>query len=164
MAVAVLLATPPVLALGACTTSSGEASSTSEVRQKYPTPMDLAQARAECLNDRGWGVKVNENAEIEAAYPSNRQSEYEADNRQCLVELGIDPDAPTSEAIVVDAYRIYKDGANCLSDAGWDISDSPSLQKFKDTYESDPWYPWSEVPEQDATEALKLCPGPEPTY
>lgn len=126
--------------------------------------MDLSEARADCLNDRGWGVKVNERAEIEATYTSNRQAEYENDNKACLLELGIDPDAPTPATVVEDAYKLYLEGAKCLTSAGWAVTEPPSLQTFKDTYETSPWYPWSEVPEQEMAEALSQCPGPVPTY
>ncbi len=160
-----LIVAPAVLLMSACVPSAnGADSGVSAIRKKYPTPMALAKARADCLNVRGWGVKVNDAAEIEASYPSDRQADYEKDNRDCVVQLGIDPDAPTPEKVVEKAYGLYKNGASCLRTAGWNISPAPSLQRFKDTYEAAPWYPWAEVPVADMTAALKLCPAPAPTY
>lgn len=164
VAVSLLLAVSAATLSACANESTSGRSGVSEVRKKYPTPMDLSKARAECLNERGWGVKVNERAEIEATYTSNRQAEYENDNTACLLKLGIDPDAPTPAAVVEEAYGIYLDGAKCLTSAGWTISKPPSLQTFKDTYETSPWYPWAEIPEQEAAEALSQCPGPLPTY
>lgn len=164
-AAGILLLAVSAAALSACAPESRSSElGVSEVRKKYPTPMDLAKARAACLNERGWGVKVNERAEIEATYASNRQSEYEDDNRTCLVALGVDPEAPTPPHVVEEAYRIYVDGAQCLASSGWPISRAPSIQTFKDTYETAPWYPWGEVPPEDMADALTQCPGPAPTY
>jgi hypothetical protein len=116
------------------------------------------------LNHRGWGVEVDDNSQIVATYPSTQQAEYERDSRECLVELGVDPDAPTPENLVESAYPQYKAGAACLRSSGWSISKAPSLQRFKETYETEPWFPWAEIPIEDLTMALEQCPAPEPTY
>ena len=141
-----------------------ESSSQSEVRKKYPKPIDLANARAACLNESGWGVTVNGEGQIVANFRADLEAEYEQDNLACLKKIGIDPDAPTPENVVNDAYGIYQNGAKCLRKAGWPISKAPTFQTFKDTYETDAWFPWEEIPDVDLDEAVKLCPGPEPTY
>jgi hypothetical protein len=153
------------LSISACSGSEAtDSSPVSELRQKFPTQLDLANARVRCLNERGWGAKVNDEAQIEATYPSNRQAEYERDNHDCLVKLGADPNAPTPQRLVEKSYPQYKKGAECLREAGWEISEAPSLQQFKETYESAPWFPWAEVPTADMADALTKCPAPEPTY
>ena len=165
LAALLLVAGPAVFSLSACATKNEDpASSTSELRKRFPTPLDLANARADCLNERGWGATVTDRGEIAARYPSNKQSEYEMDNLECLRSLGVDPDAPTPEAVVESSYLIYKAGAACLEAAGWPVSPVPSLQTFKDTYETNPWFPWTEVPVDSMAEALEKCPGPEPMY
>ncbi|AGW41216.1 hypothetical protein O159_11230 [Leifsonia xyli subsp. cynodontis DSM 46306] len=137
---------------------------TSEVRKKYPTPLDLAKARADCLNDKGWNVTVDDDAQIHASYPSAKDAGYQKDSHACLLKLGIDPDAPTPDSVVSAMYPLYEKGAACLIAHGWPISEAPSLQVFKDTYETNPWFPWGEVPTGSLADALKLCPQPKPTY
>jgi hypothetical protein len=139
-------------------------SSQSEVRKKYPRPIDLANARAACLYASGWLVTVNREGHISANFPPGLKAEYASADRACLKKIGIDPNAPTPENVINDAYEIHQNGARCLRKAGWPISKAPTLQTFKDTYETNAWFPWEEVPDSDLNEALKLCPGPEPTY
>jgi uncharacterized protein YceK len=144
--------------------TQSQSSSQSEVRKKYPRPIDLANARAACLFASGWLVTVNREGHISANFPAGLEAEYASADRACLKKIGIDPNAPTPENVIIDAYGIHQNGAKCLRKAGWPISKAPTLQTFKDTYETNAWFPWEEVPDSDLNEALKLCPGPEPTY
>lgn len=136
----------------------------SALRSKYPEPIDLASARARCLEGKGWAVTVTNEGAITADLTPGTEQEYDADDDACLRGLGADPDAPTPEHLVKEAYRQSTSGANCLRHAGWHISPAPSFETFRDSYETHVWYPWSEVPIADTEQALKRCPAPEPTY
>lgn len=156
-------------ALAGCTTaastpSSDASSAVSGARSRYPEPIDLAKARARCLEQSGWAVTVRDDATITADLEPGTESDYRQDDANCLKSLGIDPDAPPTQAQLRRAYEVSVKGAACLRDGGWSISNAPTFDTFVDKYESDPWYPWAEVSDEDFAEATKLCPTPEPTY
>lgn len=152
--------------LGGCSEAPASLKNTgvSELRKKFPEQIDLAKARAECLNGFGWGVAVDDNGAIVADFERGREADYQRDDTTCLKRLGIDPDAPTPDSMIEADYPFYVKSANCLRKGGWPISATPSLQTFKDTYNTNPWFPWDEVPEADWTEAYQKCPPPEPDY
>jgi hypothetical protein len=161
----IVLSSVTILLSGCAAAGIPETSSSqSEVRKKYPRPIDLANARAACLNELGWGVTVNAEGQISANFVAELEAEYESDDVTCLKKIGIDPNAPTPESVINDAYGIHQNGAKCLRKAGWKISKAPTFQTFKDTYLTDTWFPWDEVPDTELREALKQCPAPEPTY
>lgn len=137
---------------------------TSAVKSKYPEPIDLARARADCLEKQGWAVEVDDEARITADLKPGTETDYNQDDVACLKKLGIDPDAPPTDAQYRQAYADSVKGAKCLRAGGWQISAAPTFGTFKDTYDSDPWYPWAEVPDIDAEDAAQQCPTPEPTY
>ncbi|BDZ48104.1 hypothetical protein GCM10025867_03450 [Frondihabitans sucicola] len=139
-------------------------SSLSALRKKYPEQIDLARARAACLTSKGWPVSVSEDASISANLRPGTEESYDDDDRTCLKELGVDVDAPPSDALLKRAYKESKAGAECLRSAGWQISRAPTYVTFKDTYDSDAWYPWAEVPLEDSEDAITACPAPEPHY
>ncbi|MFF1877166.1 hypothetical protein [Leifsonia sp. NPDC058230] len=109
-------------------------------------------------------MKVGGDATITAQLKPGTEVEYRKDDTECLRKLGVDPDAPPTEAQYKQAYSDSKSGAVCLREGGWHISEPPTYLTFKDTYDTDPWYPWAQVPEIDFEEAVKKCPTPEPTY
>lgn len=153
----------PLLA-GCAEVTASEPTDISAVRKKYPQPIDLANARAECMRERGWDVSVDDDGQIHADFPADQGDAYGNDSTDCLTSLGIDPEAPTPEKTLDSVYPTYVEGADCLRKAGWEISTTPTLATFKDTYETQPWYPWSEIPPQEWDGAKKLCPSPGPTY
>lgn len=157
------------LALSGCAANietPGSANSTvkSAVRSKYPEPVDLARARAACLERSGWNVSVGDDAAITADLTPGTESDYRRDDDDCLKQLGIDPEAPPTSAQLRDAYDDSLKGAECLQNGGWATSPAPTFETFADTYDTAPWYPWAEVPDEDFTKAVSLCPTPEPTY
>ena len=145
-------------------TVQAQAEPTSAARSKYPEPIDLANARASCLEDRGWAVKVEEDAAITATLKPGTEADYHKDDTACLKKLGVDPDAPPTEAQYEQAYKDSVRGADCLRESGWSVSRSPTFETFKDTYDSNAWYTWAEVPDEDFEEAVRQCPTPDPTY
>lgn len=164
-----LLALSAAAMLGGCTTttsapSADTSSAVSSVRSKYPEPVDLAEARAKCLTKAGWAVSVQEDASISVDLKPGTEADYRHDDDQCLKRLGIDPDASPSRTQLRQAYEASVQGAACLREGGWTISTAPTFDTFEDHYDSDPWYPWAEVPDEDFAEAARSCPTPEPTY
>ncbi len=95
---------------------------------------------------------------------NGQEAEYARADLECLKEIGIDPDAPTPEWVIEEAFAYHRAGAQCLRKLGFTIGAAPSYQTFKDTYETHAWWPWDEVPELDQPVAEKKCPTPPPTY
>jgi hypothetical protein len=136
----------------------------SELREKYPRQIDLANAQADCLRKKGWSVAVDQDGSFGSNFPDDQRDDYNRDSLACQKAVGIDPDLPTPTYLVRQQYKDFLQGASCLRKLGWPISKAPTLATFEDTYESDPWIPWDEVPQDDEFKALKHCPFPEATY
>jgi hypothetical protein len=139
-------------------------SSVSELKKKYPRQIDLAKARAACLQQKGWPVTLDEQGAIALALPDGKEAEYNSDDLACLKELGADPDSPTPKSVVAWQYKAFLKAAKCLRKAGWQVTVEPTLQTFEDTYETDPWIPWDQVPTGDLIKSYELCPPPKPGY
>jgi hypothetical protein len=131
---------------------------------KYPTQYDLASARADCLNEKGWDVELSENGEISISLPEAQTRLYREDDTQCLKDVGIDENRSLTEKEWDDTYDAYLAGAECLIEAGWPITSPPSVEVFRGTYDTDPWLPWVEVPEDQMATAFRKCPMPDPIY
>lgn len=112
---------------------------------------------AECLTDRGWTVRLEEGA-IQADVPREQSAAYQADNLQCLREVGFDPDAELTEEEYRAVYAWHEEIAQCLEGAGWSTPEQPSFEVFRETYDTDPWIPWSEVEGKDLERATEACP------
>lgn len=112
---------------------------------------------AACLRDRGWSAEL-ENGAITVDVPQAQKTAYEADNLECLREIGIDPDAPLSESDYESIYAWHVDIAECLEGAGLPTPDVPSYEVFRSTYDSAPWIPWSEIQGPDYDRAADACP------
>ncbi len=112
---------------------------------------------ATCLSDLGWDARLV-NGAIEVEVPDEQAQQYESDSLDCLRETGIDPDAPLTEKQYRAAYGWSKELAECLEGAGWPVPPTPSFEVFRDTYDEDPWLPWSFVEGKDLGRAGELCP------
>jgi hypothetical protein len=166
-AIVAVAVTVSLLSSTACSSSATAPSSretTTALRKKYPEPIDLARARAKCLESKGWVVSVTSDAGISANLDPGTEDSYNRDDEACLKKLGADFEGLPAESLLRTAFAKSKEGAACLRRGGWPISKDPTYETFKDTYLSDVWFPWAEVPAGEEEEALKLCPGPEPDY
>lgn len=118
--------------------------------------MDVAQARTTCLADRGWDVRLDAEGAIFANYPPEQEDAFEADNTACLKKAGVDPDAAITDEQFEISYRWYQEIEECLRVHGWDTPERPSEERFRDSYETDPWIPWEFV--DDLERARADCP------
>ena len=158
---AVALAVGVMLVVTGCSTAT---SVTPPLGAQYATQYDLSVARAECLKQAGWEVKVNEDgSSVTEGIPDSQLDQYRAADSACMESLGVDVGSGPSRAQLESAYKYYVDAVICLRDAGYEIRDAPSLQQFLDTYgTSDNWLPWLDVPLQDFPLARDACPLPPP--
>lgn len=150
----VAIAAVGALILTGCT--AGPAADTSRIRDLMTTDEDMVQI-AECMQDRGWPVRL-ENGAITIEIAEDQRDLYEADNLECVRETGIDPDAPLSEDDYEAIFEWHLDIDECLRGAGWPTPPVPSYEVFRSTYESDPWIPWSELSGPDFERAVEACP------
>ncbi|MCP1412900.1 hypothetical protein [Paenarthrobacter sp. A20] len=145
--------------------SSTQANELKPAMERFPTPLDLATARASCLQGKGWDSKVlEEDATIATTVTEVQQRKFEEDDAACFAELGVDPNREPTTAEYDVLYSQYVEGKRCLEEAKHFISSPPSRQVFQETYLTDPWIPWTEVPALDRDLAMKECPMPPPIY
>lgn len=144
-----------VLALAGCSPTP-PAPSSSGVDSLFAGP-DVASERAACLAERGWDVRL-EGTAIVGNVPPEQMTAYQADDLECLEAAGIDPDAPLSAEQYELIYDWYVEIEDCLDGAGFPVPERPSREAFEETYDSEPWIPWSAVPDLDAQRAGELCP------
>lgn len=112
---------------------------------------------ADCLRDRGWDAELEYGA-ITVEVPPEQKTVYEADNLECLEEVGIDTGASLSESDYESIYAWHVEIAECLAGAGLPTPDVPSYEVFRSTYDTDPWIPWSQVEGPDYGRAVDACP------
>jgi hypothetical protein len=150
----VALAVPLLLALSACGYAGRPAAATSQPLQ---SDHEVAQARFQCLKDRGWDVSLQKGA-IYAEIPAAQQAQYDSDAQECLKQAGIDPNVAISDDQLREIFTTYTRVEKCLRHEGWSTPRRPSFDSFLATYESAPWIPWSEVPADDMADAGNKCP------
>lgn len=141
------------LGLAGCTSTSP---STVDVSSLFSDARALHEVTG-CLRDRGWSAELFDGA-IQVEVSEDQASAYESDNLECWQEAGIDPDSGVTDEQFETTYAWYSEIADCLKGAGWSVDTRPSIETFRSTYETEPWIPWSQVPEVDLHRALGVCP------
>ncbi|WP_406245403.1 hypothetical protein ACI7YT_10085 [Microbacterium sp. M] len=159
-----LAAATAFLAVAAVTACAAPQAAPDESQTEYATPVDLMNARVDCLEDKGWTVEVDaESVQFSVNTVSDEeQLKLEQDDLDCYEELGYDPNRTLTADEFDELYDQYRDAAECLRGEGFEISDAPSRQVFAETYYSDAWLPWDQVDEASFNEALDACPMPPP--
>jgi len=138
---------------------------TTSAAERFATPLELARARTECLQEKGWESELDEETgQIRTPVDDGDDQAFDEDDAACFEELGVDPDRSLTSAEFDTLYEQYLEGKDCLEGAGHAITDPPSRQVFEETYDSDAWVPWTEVGDEAITEALEACPMPPPVY
>lgn len=163
------LALLPVLlsiGVGACASPEADPDPTAtSAAERFNTPLELARARTECLQEKGWDSELDEEtAQIYTPVPDGDDRAFDEDDAACFEELGVDPDRDLTSSEFDTLYEQYIDGMDCLTDAGYDVSEPPSRQVFEETYDSDAWVPWTEVGDDEIDAALERCPMPPPVF
>lgn len=132
---------------------------------KFATPLDLARARAECMQSKGWDSKLNEDdGTVATSVPVGMNEKFDQDDAACFVELGVDPNRSLTSKEFDTLYDQYTVGAECLKSAGFSSPEPPSRQVFEDTYDSSPWIPWTSRPSDEIPKAMEACPMPQTIF
>lgn len=153
------------LSVGLCVLSIAACSSRdSPATPAFSSQIELAEARMDCLLDKGWPVELNSDGQIVAIVPEAQLDRYKQDDSDCLEEVGVDVDRDLTEQEWSFIYEAHVEGSECLEALGFEISPTPSIATFRESYGADPWLPWAEVPEAQVGSALASCPMPGPTF
>jgi hypothetical protein len=132
--------------------------------KNYPTQYDLSVARAACMRELGWEVEVDPDGVSRTEVPEAQDDVFNADSDACLKQLGVDTARALTDQEVSWLYEYSRISADCLRDAGYAVEDTPSFQRFRDLYATNPWFPWSGVPPEQAPAAIEKCPTPPALY
>ncbi|WP_141931132.1 hypothetical protein [Microbacterium sp. SLBN-146] len=117
-----------------------------------------ADARAECLRDRGWDVTQEDEAIIAEVSP-DREALYQRDGVACIAQVGRDPDAELTAPEMDNVFSWYMEIADCLEARGYSVPTRPTEQAFLDMYDTDPWIPWIELDGLQLSRAEAQCPA-----
>ncbi|AXH37525.1 hypothetical protein DVJ78_18285 (plasmid) [Humibacter sp. BT305] len=95
--------------------------------------------------------------------PREQVPQFQASVDECDKELGFEVRPLTTDEYS-NLYNEYLDSLQCLRDAGYALPEPPTEQTFVDTYQSEPWSPWTDLPIESQPQALQVCPQPTPIY
>ncbi|GAB3615907.1 hypothetical protein GCM10027416_04640 [Okibacterium endophyticum] len=152
----------------AVTEPAGEPSSTlsqpqagDSFAEKYPD----SQTLADCLNEKGWDVTLNEaTGSVEFEGTTEQMDQYEIDQAECMPEDDSIPLEELTSEQWTALYEMELETAECLRAEGIEIEEAPSEQVFIDRYKSsDPWTSYTFVGDVSSDrwdELNTLCPQP----
>lgn len=157
-----------VVAAAGCTTGDDEPTETGAGPEEMAGPADMV----ECLAGKGWEeVEVKPDGSYIAAVPAEQRSEFEAAERECIAELGLDQPWSLNEAQAEAYFDALLEAAECVRDMGYDVAEPPSRQAAVEEIMVPPidlgWDPY-EAPVLGAgsgdelDELYAACPRPQP--
>jgi hypothetical protein len=114
------------------------------------TDEEWAPAIAGCMNELGFPdvEAMDDGSVVSGEVSASQRQAYDFASYECNVRYPVDPkfSEPLTNEQIDNLYAYYKDTlAPCLEDQGYQISPAPSLQTFRQTYNSGPWLPYAEV-------------------
>lgn len=116
------------------------------------------KAIADCLTDHGWPVQYQDGQILVQIDPAQDEA-YDRDTAACTDEFGIDLDGQLGPEGWDRAYEWSSELAECLVEHGWQVPERPTRQAFESTYDTEPWLPWSLVPNGELHAAGEQCPS-----
>lgn len=130
------------------------------------TDSSFAERMVACLNAAGWEVSLEPGSTgFEANVPDEQTNRFQASIEACQTSLAgqSSPVSQWTDAQWRDAYAAQLATAGCLRDEGVQIPEAPSLEVFRESFESDPWLPYAfvNVDQSRYAELLEACPQPE---
>lgn len=152
-------------ALTGCAGTSANASTEGSAAEIFDTPLDLAEARSECLQSKGWDSTLDsETGHISTFIPTGQEEAYQEADAECFSELGVNANRSLTSSEFDTIYQSYLEGKECLEAEGYSITEAPSRQVFEQEWGPDPWVPWGQVSESSLGDALEACPIPEDVF
>lgn len=166
-ALAVLAA---LLVLSSCTGDGGtaeagpSAGATAVNYEEYDSAYaDWAPRYVDCVNDAG-GRAVLLSDGIDYPTVSGRE-EWQGLDALCVESVGGPPEPPPlTDEFLTGLYRGYVIQAECLRNAGYEVSQPPSEQAWVENYGGESWSPFSELLADggDLVTLERQCPQPDP--
>ncbi|KRC62690.1 hypothetical protein ASE14_02375 [Agromyces sp. Root81] len=147
------------LLLAGCSTAAPEANEP----DAPTTEVSEIDQLAECVREAGFDVTVFPPDGMSVDAPPEQQSEVAAVQEACRQSLGVFQFEELTDADYDTLYELTLENAKCLTELGYDIPPAPSRQVFQDTYDSDPWLPYSspelaELGPKEFAKAEEKCP------
>lgn len=101
---------------------------------------DRAIAAIRCLGSRGWSATVTWDAGIEGKFADDEREAWWSDTQECVEESTVafpKPDLRTANVNILYAAEV--EHANCLSNAGYPLSEIPTLSAYEAALEASRW-------------------------
>jgi len=125
----------------------------------------------ECLVDRGWvDLQFRDDGSISGETPEEQQDAYNSDWDACSAEAeAAYPFPEVTEKSLRERYDLEVENRECLMDAGYTISEPPSVDVWIDQVNgrsAGVWLPYGEVMASSTFDSTKLsalyeaCPDP----
>lgn len=119
-------------------------------RVRFILPEEWATTMQECLANQGFQSTVSGDGGLEyEGVPTEQALALNVANYSCSLQYPVDP-RYTAELSAYQLEYLYEyyvlDLVPCLEEEGVSVSEPPSFQKFRDTWETeDAWSPYSSV-------------------
>lgn len=166
------LALMTVVAVAGCMADNGESGQTSAPEPGTgPTAMAGPTDMVDCLADKGWETEDNLDGSYRAAVPTEQIDKFNAAERECVEELGLDQPWSLNEAQAEAYFDALLEAAECVREMGYEVADPPSRQAAIEEIMVPPidlgWNPY-EAPVLGAAagdeldELFAACPRPAP--
>lgn len=156
-----------VLVLTACAPAGDSQSRLDyqELAQEFPAMRsERLEKIVSCLDRAGFpGVVTLSDGTTQANVPWDQQSAYDQAASTCLLEVCNVCGAPIPIAYWERLYGLEIEAARCLADAGFEVSDPPTLAVYLDTPLESKWSPHREIASVGRfvpSDVAVACPDP----
>ena len=131
------------------------ATSEAEAEQRY----------ADCMKEKGWEPSINPGGGVTIESHKSQLDRQMEDREECNSRPEMQS-APWTDEDWEDYYVELSEAADCLTAAGYDVPEKPSLQVFldqsKDLTGDGTWYPYENIPDNEfITVSTRTCPEPD---
>lgn len=116
---------------------------------RFVTPSDWAVTKAQCMTEAGYVAMAERDSVEFGGIPVDQEEAFDLAALECDLKYPMDPrySSPLSDYQVQYLYEYYVlDLVPCLEASGIDVGDAPSLQRFRETFETaEGWTPYNAV-------------------
>lgn len=103
--------------------------------------------RVDCLREFGWDAIADEGGTSVPSVTAEQREEFIGDLDRCTEEIGaLPPPEPLTEEQIRLVYAHQLVTKECLEAEGYEISEPPSVERFIDTYDTEPWHAYDDLP------------------
>ncbi|MBD3943042.1 hypothetical protein IF188_15205 [Microbacterium sp. NEAU-LLC] len=130
----------------------------------------INEARAACMTDRGWQVRIVPGAGYTNVNPLSdaETKSFQVDSDACAAENGAASESlDVTDEVLVEAWERENEAWQCLFDAGFEVAEVPSQKVYVENFRAgDQYSTWhsliTEVTQSaaDLDRLGRLCPDP----